>query len=686
MTSLTVFISSTITDLSNQRDAVEESLLETGVFDPIRVEKLAARDNSSRYVCLREVSESDAMIVILGERYGFIPEKNNPEDLSVTHLEYRQARRDGVPTFVFVKAEISPELLQARFITEVSDFDDGVLRKTWASSEDLATECRRAMLLWIASKARSRKPDIDSDVAEFVRELPEVNSLRVIVECGSDGEKEKDWCKRLLHEVKSRSLELSLPVLAQQDGTIGPTLTLSVADPGTNGDMLLSIGFEEIAKSAPSIPSITIPLAESDRGLDLGTETIVAYILYSANERSRCIHSLITLASDFPESYDIQAQILWLASFVSAIQQGEESSSIAEMIIDLENPEPHVASAGMMALFAAQLRLSHNNAKLALRRHDELSLRLLATGIIAHPESADQIYNLGRKMRVKMPSAALKVFEELVELDPTYDERWYFHRDVGSIYYDRSDYLLAAGHYDQARSLKENDSELHRHAGDAYYYCGHWARALVRYRKAIDVDPVEQYYVDAKLEFLESRARLGASAEESYVRFRWLGHRLSDLGIRIMGKKAQPRQLAARVFIFAKWLCGMNFHADRALAVLANRRGDYDSAIEHLKSALQIVPENPFVRLDLAVNLIFSADREFIESAKQQVQAAIFHGGPNAREQFRLRLTNTDQRDDLLDEFDTIFECVKSERDEWVKRRLEVTKPEMFGGVMHVEY
>ena len=75
MNPLKVFISSTINDLSDQRDAIDESLSDTGVFEPVRVEKLAAQDNTSRHVCLREVAESDAVILLLGNKYGFVPDK-----------------------------------------------------------------------------------------------------------------------------------------------------------------------------------------------------------------------------------------------------------------------------------------------------------------------------------------------------------------------------------------------------------------------------------------------------------------------------------------------------------------------------------------------------------------------------------------------------------------------------------
>lgn len=686
MNPLKVFISSTIDDLSDQRDAVDEALSETEVFDPVRVEKLAAKDDSSRHVCLSEVAESDAVILLLSDRYGFIPEKSNPESLSVTHLEYRQARRHDIPVFVFIKADASPEATQEAFITEVSDFDEGVLRKAWESTEELASECRRALLLWILSKARDDRSGAISAVADVVRRFPEASELQLVLEYAPKTEDKENWCNELLHNIESRCADLSLPLPRQKDGTTGPTLKIAVEVSDDAGTVQLSIGFEEAVKTAPHIPTITIKLEESEEGLATGVQCVIALVLYASNDLSACIECLIKLASEHFDNEEFASQILWLSAFVSAIRLGEKSLTIVEMIVELENLESHVVGAGIMALFAAQVRLSSKNAKIALRSHDELMLMLLTVGISKNPEASELLYNLGRKMRAKMPMTGLKVFERLVELDPTYDERWYFHRDVGSIYYDASDYLMAGEHYDQARNLKDDDSELHRHAGDAYYYPGHWAKALVRYRKAIDIDPVEQYFVDTKIAFLESRARIGAATDESYVRYRGISHRLSNFGIRLMGRRTKPRRIARPLFVAAKRLCGMNCDADRALALFANRRGNYSDAVDHLESALQMIPENPLIRLDLALNLILAADGEFTADAKHHVIAAIFHGGPAARDQFRLRLTNTENRDELLQKFDELFELVKTERDEWLKRRSEVTKPEMFGHVMHVEH
>jgi len=44
---------------------------------------------------LEEVRNADAVLLIIGKRYGFVPTVKNPEALSATHLEFREARKNG---------------------------------------------------------------------------------------------------------------------------------------------------------------------------------------------------------------------------------------------------------------------------------------------------------------------------------------------------------------------------------------------------------------------------------------------------------------------------------------------------------------------------------------------------------------------------------------------------------------
>jgi hypothetical protein len=51
-----------------------------------------------------------------------------------------------------------------------------------------------------------------------------------------------------------------------------------------------------------------------------------------------------------------------------------------------------------------------------------------------------------------------------------------------------------------------------------------------------------------------------------------------------------------------------------------------------------------------------------------------------------LQLSNTPNKDALCQEFRGLRDMVRSEREEWLARRKKLLKPEMFGGVMHIEF
>jgi hypothetical protein len=116
-----------------------------------------------------------------------------------------------------------------------------------------------------------------------------------------------------------------------------------------------------------------------------------------------------------------------------------------------------------------------------------------------------------------------------------------------------------------------------------------------------------------------------------------------------------------------------------------NRKGAYAEAAAFLRAALAVKPELPSCQLNLVMNLIFQNNGQFTDCARAHAKTAIFHGGAETIDQFRLRLTNTKNRDDLCKEFEDIFEVVRFERDQWIDRRKEVLKPERFGRIVHVE-
>lgn len=98
---LPVFVSSTYDDLRDHRDAVRQALhrLETLVRG---MESFGSRPGRPKDECLAEVRKCRVYIGIFGMRYGSI----DPESgLSLTHLEFLEAQRLGIPALIYLLDE-----------------------------------------------------------------------------------------------------------------------------------------------------------------------------------------------------------------------------------------------------------------------------------------------------------------------------------------------------------------------------------------------------------------------------------------------------------------------------------------------------------------------------------------------------------------------------------------------------
>ena len=99
----TVYVSSTIADLAEERRAV---------LDWLRLARHQAVDSylpgsdTVRDSCLDDVAACDVYVLILGHRYGFQTPQDNPEGLSITQLEFRQAGQCGIPRVALLRTSI----------------------------------------------------------------------------------------------------------------------------------------------------------------------------------------------------------------------------------------------------------------------------------------------------------------------------------------------------------------------------------------------------------------------------------------------------------------------------------------------------------------------------------------------------------------------------------------------------
>jgi D-ribose pyranose/furanose isomerase RbsD len=142
---LQIFVSSTFTDLIEERQAAVEAILSSGHI-PAGMELFSAGDESQMTVIERWIDESDVYLLILGGRYGSIDPKSGK---SFTQLEYEYALEKKKPLFAVV---IKPEALEVKVRAHGSEmiekenpkllreFQDSIqknLVKFWTDKKDI---------------------------------------------------------------------------------------------------------------------------------------------------------------------------------------------------------------------------------------------------------------------------------------------------------------------------------------------------------------------------------------------------------------------------------------------------------------------------------------------------------------------------------------------------------------------
>lgn len=109
-----VMVSSTYTDLIKHRQAVVDALLRLGCF-PIGMEFDSAKAGKDVIdSSLGMVAKAHAYIGIISHRYGGVPQDaaRNPDQLSITALEYRAALQRGIPVYMFLMSNAHPVTVQ----------------------------------------------------------------------------------------------------------------------------------------------------------------------------------------------------------------------------------------------------------------------------------------------------------------------------------------------------------------------------------------------------------------------------------------------------------------------------------------------------------------------------------------------------------------------------------------------
>lgn len=138
---LQVFISSTYTDMIEERQAAVLAVLNAGHI-PAGMELFKSGDQSQKVTIMRWIQESDVYMLILGGRYGSMDDET---DKSYTHWEYDYAGELGKRRFAIViddkrlneKARENPDYMERINYKKYLDFKGEVLGNISKFYEDI---------------------------------------------------------------------------------------------------------------------------------------------------------------------------------------------------------------------------------------------------------------------------------------------------------------------------------------------------------------------------------------------------------------------------------------------------------------------------------------------------------------------------------------------------------------------
>ena len=126
---LKIFVSSTIKDLHNEREAALRAVNDVPAIPLMSEKTFNAMDKNSLDVCLSKVHEANIYILLLGGKYGF-----EYEDKSITEWEFETAKLLKIPILVFNLPYFKKNKKQKEFTSRVGNFKDG---RFWVEPTDV---------------------------------------------------------------------------------------------------------------------------------------------------------------------------------------------------------------------------------------------------------------------------------------------------------------------------------------------------------------------------------------------------------------------------------------------------------------------------------------------------------------------------------------------------------------------
>lgn len=183
---LRVFVSSTMKDMPNERAAVIARLSSFN-FDPVNAEGWGPDGKKSWSRIEQEIESSDLFVLILGSRYGWVPDKGPKAGLglSVTHLEFKKAQELDITVLPFLKRleydeDRTSDDAKKRdaFRRDIQDWDEGYFTTEFELATDLANSVGQSLIGLLAdefqnTKVRKRSISATRSAVALAQESPQ---------------------------------------------------------------------------------------------------------------------------------------------------------------------------------------------------------------------------------------------------------------------------------------------------------------------------------------------------------------------------------------------------------------------------------------------------------------------------------------------------------------------------------
>lgn len=185
-----VFISSTFTDLIDERREIMQALLEMDCL-PAGMELFPAGNTDQWTLIQGVIEQSDYYLVVLGGRYGSVTE----EGVSYTEKEYDYAIELGIPVLGFVPSEpdsipVGKTDKDGKASEKLAEFRKKVQRKMtrdWSNAEDLGSKVTRGLMHLIKNNPRpgwvrgnqAMTPETRAEIAELHAKIAQFEKKEV---------------------------------------------------------------------------------------------------------------------------------------------------------------------------------------------------------------------------------------------------------------------------------------------------------------------------------------------------------------------------------------------------------------------------------------------------------------------------------------------------------------------------